>query len=302
MPIKRQRFYPIEILTFIYILLTTLYIVAFWDSVKENAAGELLCARLAILGIMAGLYVWNCYCSGQAITILRNIIPLAFVFHFYPETYFLNQCIFPDYLDAAVVRIDQQLFGCSLSTRFCEAVPFAWFNELMNLAYLSFFFVILIVIGYFLFRNKDTAYRSAFILLCSFFVYYALFIVFPTEGPQFYEFDYSNVLPVHGPMRKLLLIVHAIGERPTGAVPSSHVGVMVIYMCLLWQDGRRLFWWILPFSVLLIFSTVYIRAHYTIDVLLGFISVPPVYYFSCWCWKKLNYRAADSQCALSRCN
>jgi membrane-associated phospholipid phosphatase len=285
---KYTKFYPIEILTFIYVLLTALYIVVFWDSVKENAAGKLLCARLAILGIMAGLYVWNRYCNGQMITILRNIMPLALVAYFYPETYLLNHCIFPDYLDAAVVRIDQQIFGCSLSTRFCKAVPFAWFNELMNLAYLSFFFTILIVIGYFLFRNKENAYRSAFILLCSFFVYYVLFIVFPTEGPQFYEFDYSNVLPEFGLMRKLLLFVHTIGERPTGAVPSSHVGIMVIYMYLLWRHGRRLFWWIFPFSVLLVFSTVYIRAHYTIDVLLGVITAPPVYYFSRWCWGKLK--------------
>lgn len=291
MPIKYKRFYPIEILTFVYVLLTTLYIAAFWDSVKEDAAVSLLCIRLALLGIMVGLYIWNQYSRRQVSTVLRNIMPLAFVVYFYPETYFLNHCIFPDYLDAAVVRIDQQLFGCSLSTRFSEAVPFAWFNELMNLAYLSFFFTIIIVIGYFLFCNKDNAYRSAFILLCSFFIYYALFIVFPTEGPQFYEFDCNNVLPGHGPMRKLLLCVHTIGERPTGAVPSSHVGVMVIYMCLLWQYGRRLFWWIFPFSVLLIFSTVYIRAHYTIDVLLGFISAPPIYYFSCWCWKKRRLKS-----------
>jgi membrane-associated phospholipid phosphatase len=288
MPIKHKKFYPIEILTFIYVLLTALYIVAFWDSVKENAAGKLLCVRLAILGIMAGLYVWNRYSSKQTITILRNVMPLALVIHFYPETYFLNHCIFPDYLDAAVIRCDQQLFGCSLSTRFSEVMPFAWFNELMNLAYISYFFAILIVIGYFLFYNKYIAYRSAFILLCSFFVYYALFIVFPTEGPQFYEFNYPDVLPAFGPARKLLLFFHTVGERSTGAVPSSHVGIMVIYMCLLWQYGRRLFWWILPFSFLLVLSTVYIRAHYAIDVLLGFVTAPPIYYFSRWCWEKLK--------------
>ncbi|MDR2802388.1 MAG: phosphatase PAP2 family protein [Prevotellaceae bacterium] len=285
---KFKKLFPVEIITVVYVLLTALYIVAFWDSVKEDAAATLLYVRLAILGAMAGLYLWNQYSSRQAITILRNIMPLAFILHFYPETYFLNQCIFPDYLDAAVIRIDQALFGCSLSTVFSEAMPYAWFNELMNLAYLSYFFTILFVVLYFLFCKKDCAYRSAFILLCSFFVYYALFIVFPTEGPQFYVFDYDSALPAHGPVRKILLFFHTVGERPTGAVPSSHVGIMVIYMCLLWQYGRRLFWRFLPLSVLLVFSTVYIRAHYAVDVLLGLATAPAIYCFSCWCWKKLQ--------------
>ena len=286
---KCKKFYPIEIITFIYILLTASYIVFFWGSVKEDAAATLMFVRLAFLGTMAGLYVWHQHDRRQWIITLRNILPVAFVVYFYPETYFLNNCIFPDYLDATVIRIDQMLFGCSLSTIFCEAMPSAWFNELMNLAYLSYFFTILFVILYLLFCDKDNAYRSAFILLCSFFVYYALFIVFPTEGPQFYEFDYDNVLPVLGPMRKLLLFFHAVGERSTGAVPSSHVGIMAIYMYLLWQYGRRLFWWLLPLSFLLVLSTVYIRAHYAVDVLLGFASAPLVYYFSCRCWKKLYF-------------
>ncbi|MDR3133301.1 MAG: phosphatase PAP2 family protein [Prevotellaceae bacterium] len=285
---KCKKFYPIEIITLVYVLLTALYIVAFWGSIRENAAATLLCMRLAMIGVMAGLYVWNQCGSRQTLTTLRNVLPLAFIIYFYPETYYLNQCIFSHCLDETVIHIDRQLFGCSLSTLFSEAAPYAWFNELMNFAYLSYFFTILAVILYLLFYNKDKAYRSAFILLCSFFIYYILFILFPTEGPQFYEFNYHEALPALGPMRKLLLFFHSIGERPTGAVPCSHVGIMVIYMCLLWQYGRRLFWWILPLSVLLALSTVYIRAHYAVDVLLGLASAPLIYCLSCWCWKKLN--------------
>lgn len=288
---KCKKFYPAEIITLIYIFLTALYIAVFWDSVKEGAAATLLFVRLALLGAMAGLYVWSRHNRRQGIITLRNILPLSFVVYFYPETYYLNHCIFSGYLDAAVIRIDQQLFGCSLSTIFSEAVPFAWFNELMNLAYLSYFFTILFVILYLLFYNKGHACRSAFLLLCSFFTYYALFIIFPTEGPQFYEFECGNALPVLGPVRKILLFFQAVGERSTGAVPSSHVGIMVIYMYLLWQYGRRLFWWLLPLSFLLVLSTVYIRAHYAVDVLLGFVSAPIIYCFSCWCWKKLTGNA-----------
>ncbi|MDR1680670.1 MAG: phosphatase PAP2 family protein [Prevotellaceae bacterium] len=288
MKIKYKDFYPIEIISFIYIALTTLFIVVFWSDVKENAATALLFARLAFVTIMVELFVWNRHSDKQTITVLRNVVPLAFVVHFYPETYFLNMVAFPDYLDPEIIRLDRWLFGCHPSTLFCEAAPWAWFNELMNFAYFSYFFVIAGIVINLLWYNRAGAYRTAFILLCSFFIYYTLFIIFPTAGPQFYVFDHDTALPVLGPMRKILLFFHSIGEQPTGAVPSSHVGIMVIYMILLWQHGRKLFWWILPLSVLLVLATVYIRAHYAVDVLLGFISAPPIYLLSHWCWRKLS--------------
>ena len=66
---------------------------------------------------------------------------------------------------------------------------------------------------------------------------------------------------------------HDAGERPTAAFPSSHVGVSTILMLLVWQArARRLFFWMLPIYVLLCLSTVYIMAHYAIDVLGGWLS------------------------------
>jgi membrane-associated phospholipid phosphatase len=283
-----KRFYPIEVIALLYMALTAVYIIVFWSSIKDGAAGELLWARGIFTAVMVGLYVANRYSNAAFLPTLRQVAPLAFVVHFYPETYYLNHCIFTDYLDDVFIRIDQLLFGCQPSIRFSELLPSAWFNELMNFAYFSYFFAILGIILYLLFYDKAGAYRSAFILLCSFFIYYTIFIVLPTEGPQFYEFDHDTALPVLGPMRKLLLFFHSVGERPTGAVPSSHVGIMVIYMWLLWQHGRRLFWWMLPLSVLLVLATVYIRAHYAIDVLLGFASAPVIYRLSNECWKKME--------------
>jgi membrane-associated phospholipid phosphatase len=44
-------------------------------------------------------------------------------------------------------------------------------------------------------------------------------------------------------------------------------------MFLAWQTrNRRFFWLLMPFYVLLCLSTVYIYAHYAIDVLAGWLS------------------------------
>ena len=57
------------------------------------------------------------------------------------------------------------------------------------------------------------------------------------------------------------------------AFPSSHVGVTFVVMLLAWHFKlRKLFWALLPFAVLMFFSTVYIFAHYAIDALAGLLS------------------------------
>ena len=75
---------------------------------------------------------------------------------------------------------------------------------------------------------------------------------------------------------------HDAGERPTAAFPSSHVGVSTIVMLLAWKTGsRRLLYCLLPLYVLLCFSTVYIQAHYAIDVIGGWVS-GAVLFFTLW--------------------
>ena len=65
---------------------------------------------------------------------------------------------------------------------------------------------------------------------------------------------------------------HQAGERPTAAFPSSHVGITVVILLLAWNAQtrqQRLFWLLLPFAVLMFFATVYIQAHYVVDVVAG---------------------------------
>ena len=71
---------------------------------------------------------------------------------------------------------------------------------------------------------------------------------------------------------------HATGERPTAAFPSSHVGITSILMLLAWHSkNKKLFFGILPFYILMCFATVYIQAHYVIDVFAGWISAITIY-------------------------
>jgi membrane-associated phospholipid phosphatase len=69
-------------------------------------------------------------------------------------------------------------------------------------------------------------------------------------------------------------VIIELGDRPTGAFPSSHVGITWIAMSFFYKDSRKTFLiWLIPATVLT-FSTVYIKAHYALDVAGGFLMVP----------------------------
>jgi membrane-associated phospholipid phosphatase len=67
------------------------------------------------------------------------------------------------------------------------------------------------------------------------------------------------------------------GEKPTGAFPSSHVGLTIITMSILFKNTKKLFFIVLPVAIILVTSTVYIKAHYLIDVIAAFIVAPLIF-------------------------
>jgi membrane-associated phospholipid phosphatase len=77
-----------------------------------------------------------------------------------------------------------------------------------------------------------------------------------------------------------------VGERPTAAFPSSHVGISTICMIMAWRVNRKLCYGLMPFYALLCCATVYIQAHYLIDVFAGWISAVCIYILSTWMYKK----------------
>jgi membrane-associated phospholipid phosphatase len=74
--------------------------------------------------------------------------------------------------------------------------------------------------------------------------------------------------------------IQDMGEKPTGAFPSSHVGMTIIAMILLYGNARKYFYLILPVAIVLVASTVYIKAHYLIDVVAAIIVTPFIFILS----------------------
>jgi membrane-associated phospholipid phosphatase len=58
------------------------------------------------------------------------------------------------------------------------------------------------------------------------------------------------------------------------AFPSLHAAVSLVALACAWRYLRRWFWALLPFVVGLWASTIYLRHHYTVDLLAGLALAP----------------------------
>ena len=93
----------------------------------------------------------------------------------------------------------------------------------------------------------------------------------PALGPRFY-LDHLQTTGLQGllvaePLHDLLNRLEGIKRD---AFPSGHTGIAVVVLYLAYQYKRNLFWIYLPVVAALLFSTVYLRYHYIVDVIAGF--------------------------------
>jgi membrane-associated phospholipid phosphatase len=96
----------------------------------------------------------------------------------------------------------------------------------------------------------------------------------PVAGPQYFFPSPDNEVPRAYFFSGMLKLIQELGERPTGAFPSSHVGIAILILWYSFGRSRNYFYAILPVTILLIISTVYLKAHYVVDVLAAFITLP----------------------------
>ena len=302
----RKGLLAVEWIAMGYLLLTLLVILFCYTKIHDPEALLMGRARIVVttLALWAVYRLIPCYFTH----ICRAAFQLLLLSWWYPDTYEINR-IFPN-LDHLFAEYEQLVFGCQPALLFSRVVSNPVFSELMHMGYGSYYCLIFLVVLFYLFFRNQEFDRTAFIVLSAFFIYYVIFIFLPVTGPQFYYLaagldnishgvfpnvgDYfathSDNLPIPGYadgfFYKFVASAHEAGECPTAAFPSSHVGITTILLMLAWRSRcKPLFFFILPLYTLMCFATVYIQAHYAIDVFGGWISAIIIYFGLSRLWK-----------------
>lgn len=307
--------WSMEALTLIYMLFTTILIGIYWQNLADPTG--MIVTRLIMLtamGIMYGIYRWY---PCRALRILRVVPTLLGLIFWYPETY--DFCSQLPYLDHIFAGIDQALFGCQPALVFNTIVSSTFWSEAFNMGYYAYYYMMGATLIFYLLCRYSEADKAGFVFLASFFLFYVIYEFLPVAGPQYYfkavgvETADSGVFPavgyyfqthtemlmpeIKGIFSQLVLGAQEVGERPTAAFPSSHVGMSTVTMLLAWRTKNKwLFWLMMPLYLLLCCATVYIQAHYLIDSICGFFTAVLFFWLTSWLYDRIHpYRMTYCQ-------
>jgi len=191
--------------------------------------------------------------------------------------------------DAALIAWDQRLFGFQASVaiqRFIRPPLTAW----MQFAYLFHLFNIPLVACFVYLRRPRGRFREMMcgILLVTFLGLLG-YIVIPAIGPM-YTLRAHFTVPLEQPLtllnRELEFVDFARIRRDV--FPSLHVGMSFVVWLYAYRNSRALFWILSPLILSLWASTVYLRYHYVVDCIAGFLLAPFAFVLANWLFKRFG--------------
>ena len=286
------KFIAVEKINILYNLFTTLLIIIFYNRLSDPQS-MLMGRFLVLLGTFTVIYAYTKFPS-RFMVMVRMVSQMFLLNYWYPDTFEFNR-IFPN-LDHLFASLEFGIFGCQPAILFEQLLSSEFWREAFNMGYWLYYPMITVVTMYYFFKLPEKAERCSFIIMAAFFIHYIIYIFLPVAGPQFYfpvigeaaassgvyesignYFDLNPAISIAQEGKgvfftELVNMAQRAGERPTAAFPSSHIGVSVVVMILTFKANRKLFTALLPIFILLCCATVYIKAHYLVDAIAGFIS------------------------------
>jgi membrane-associated phospholipid phosphatase len=263
-----KRIAPTQGLTFFFliglIILTLIFHgrIPLWNS--------LLLRYAILLGLLFVLKLsWDRKAMGKAGTFFYYFSPILFVIVIYESLGDLIQHLQPD-VDPRLIQIDFSIFGVQ-PTLWMERWIAPWLTDLLSLAYLSYYFlpVVLIVVLYLKGRTGELD-RSIFVLAFGYYVSFIGYILFPAVGPR-YAMTHLYSVPLEGSFITDFVrdTLNALEHNKRDCMPSGHTQIVLIVLYLARRYEKLLFYLFLPIVCALILSTLYLRYHYVIDLLVG---------------------------------
>jgi membrane-associated phospholipid phosphatase len=179
---------------------------------------------------------------------------------------------------ALLKRCDEAIFGVSPAW-WMEQFATPWLTELLSLAYATMFILPMIVLVVLYARGHDRVLRrAALALLVAFHLGFVIFLLVPARSPDV-VYDFATPLHGHGFYEWSTAAWARLQQITFDAFPSMHTCISTLALvlahrhgALLWPRRPRLvFGLFLPAVVLLQIATLYLRQHYFVDLVAGWL-------------------------------
>ena len=234
-----------------------------------------LWVAVAVLGLLGLAHrIWP---GSPVVRGLREVLPFLACILIYTNLHDTIGFVNPHDVHHYLAALDQALFGvqpCVWAERFVTPAR----TEVMEFFYLNFFWIGPSTALVLLAQRRWLEFRAAMmgVLVC-FYLGYALYVAFPAAPPRLvlvYEFE-KNLRGY--PQLFSSLSARAFALLPVdsrAAFPSLHAAVSTVALVFAWRHVRPWFWALLPFVLGLWVSTIYLRHHYVVDLLAGWLLAP----------------------------
>lgn len=264
------------------LIIYTMLSLIFWEQLQTPILNFLSYIVIAT-GVIVFAIVSSKYKGGKVFTLVRRLYVIPIVFFIYSNIHLYIPLVNPHDYDTTLIAWDLAIFGVN---------PTEWIGKLANpllTEYLQFaymmFYVLPFILGveFTLRESDDRFFEFARIVIFGFFFSYILYFFMPAIGPRFTIHDFSMInteLPGLFLTNFFRDLVNAGGGvmpdtvNPAEIVnrdcmPSGHTMMTLITILIAFKFKSKYKWIVAVIGFSLIFSTVYLRYHYVVDVVAG---------------------------------
>jgi membrane-associated phospholipid phosphatase len=202
----------------------------------------------------------------------RDSMPFVFCGNVYASLHDLIRFFRAPDITATLAAWDHALFGVQ-PTVWAERFITPPATDFFTVCY-WLFYVCGPVLGLLLWLKRDRRafrYTMVTVVLCL-YIGYVGYVAFPASAPRLFM-PGSYTIALHGNtiLDYTRSATAAVPLTAKGAFPSLHCGVALLTLLLAWKHLRWFFWAQLPFGAGLVLGTVYLRHHWVVDILAGFL-------------------------------
>jgi len=259
-----KRFWAVDKLMFTYFAFTTVLILGWWREIPE--AGGLFAWHIAGMALL----LFEIKRPNRTSRIFRYWYPLPYVSACYKEMAVLIPPIRRTSADQWLADLDFRLWGVH-PTVWLERIQTPWLTELLQIVYTLFVPAVLIVAFLLWYQRRYREFQYyAFLIALGYLVSYVGYLLVPARGPRFL-LRHLQHMPLQGLwlFRGMQDTLDRLESAHYDCFPSGHTELTILAWWSSRMAGNRLFWVYFAYTPSIIFATVYLRYHYSVDVLAG---------------------------------
>jgi membrane-associated phospholipid phosphatase len=218
----------------------------------------------------------------EYLQIIYDWSPLLFLPIFHRETELLTQAFQRGPFDPLFIRLENNYFPSIMAIHDSNRANYKLLSEFLHVCYLSFYVIIYGVPLYFYLKQDMVMFsESIFAMLLVLFLCYITHSLIPVCGPR-NLFEKINDHRSEGFFFKLVHRILEDGSTHGTAFPSGHTGIACVILLITGYFQTPLFYYIFPFGIGLIVSTIYGRFHYMLDMIAGLLYAFIAFFITIW--------------------